>query len=712
MNDTNENIINNFIKAEALAASSDHPVKTNTSEEEVVEKRHKRNVASSLETALPITDGKSIDIISADDHNAEEEVTQGNDNQNDKSDSIFEVESSSNHLAKSNNDVEEETSETIEITKPENDQKVEDSGMSDAKRSNSSTESEKVLDTDISEASVVQIEKPPEETKPQIDGLVVDSIKEPVSELTTYKEELQKEAEKLTVVEKTLSSDTPKGSVERIDNPPDEITPQNDGIVGEADNKPVSDLITQQEGLSKEAEKATMFDEKLISDTPKESVDSIKKPPEEVKPLDVVCAVHPDLEPVSVSIFNQEELSNATEKPILSEKKLESNMPEGSMETTEITPEEIKPLNEEFVVKPDNVSVSELTSYQEELSKEAENPTVLEKELSSDILKRSVEDSESSPEQIQSQRDKEHATERTVNQEGLSEGAERPTETPVESVEATVNSLEEIKPLHDEFVAKLDVEPVPKLATYQEEVPKEAEKPTVLEQKLSSDIQKESVEEIVSSPEEIKAPNDECGNKADNEPITAPHTEQDGLLEAAQKPSVEIKQQDGGSISEPEQELVSNPPEDEEEPPSKPLQTHTSHEKLDDINQSSKTESKPGSAVDDKILDLQKSTGDLVESQLESPLTETESTLSSTNKSNTGKISKIICFFFFLNVHLFKDLKGNNPENSEAVSEADGMPISQPDNTNSVEVNSLQSVLSTLKTNHALDKENLQQPST
>lgn len=612
-----------------MATLSDHPVKTNTSEEEVVEKRHKRNVASSLETALPITDGKSIDIISADDHNAEEEVTQGNDNQNDKSDSISEVESSSNLLAKSNNDVEEGASETIEITKPENDQKVEDSGMSDAKRSNSSTESEKVLDTDISEASVVQIEQPPEETKPQIDGLVVDSIKEPVSELTTYKEELQKEAEKLTVEGRTLSSDTSKGSVEGIDNPPDKITPQNDGIVGETDNKPVSDLITQQEGLSKEAEKATMFDEKLISDTPKESVDPIKKPPEEVKPLDVVCAVHPDLEPVSVSIFNQEELLNATGKP------------EGSTETTEITPEEIKPLNEEFVVKPDNVSVSELTSYQEELFKEAENPTVLEKELSSDIIKRSVEDSESSPKQIKSQRDKEHAMERTVNQEGLSEGAERPTETPVESVEAIVNSLEEIKPLHDELVAKLDEEPVPKLATYQEEVPKEAEKPTVLEQELSSDIQKESMEEIESLPEEIKAPNDECVDKPDNEPITAPHTDHDGLLEAAQKQSVEIKQQGGESTSKPEQEHVSNPPEDEEEPPSKPLQTHTSHEKLDDINQSSKTESKPDSAVDDKILDLQKSTGDLDESQLESPST------SSTHKSNTGKISKIICKFFF-----------------------------------------------------------------
>lgn len=60
---------------------------------------------------------------------------------------------------------------------------------------------------------------------------------------------------------------------------------------------------------------------------------------------------------------------------------------------------------------------------------------------------------------------------------------------------------------------------------------------------------------------------------------------------------------------------------------------------------------------------------------------------------------------------MFKDLKGSNPENSEAVSEADEMHISQPENTNSVEVNSLQSVLSTLKTNHALDKENLQQPS-
>lgn len=617
-----------------MALASDHPVKTNTSEEKVVEKRHKRNVASSLETALPTTNGKNIDKISTDDHDAEEECTQGNDNQNDKSDSISEVESSSNLLAKSNNDVEEETSETIEITKPENDQKVEDSGMSDAKRSNSSTESEKVLNTDISEASVVQIEKGPEEAKPLIDGLVDDSDKEPVSEVITNEEEIQKGAVELTVAEKTLTSDTPKGSVEGIDNPPDEITPQNDGIVGEADNKPVSDLITQQEGLSKEAEKATMFDKKLISDTPKESVDPIKKPLEEVKPLDVVCAVHPDLEPVSVSIFNQEELSNATEKP------------EGSMETTEITPEEIKPLNEEFVVKPDNVSVSELTSYQEELPKEAEKPTVLEKELSSDILKR--EGSEISPEQIKSQNDKESATERTVSQEGNPEGAERPTETPVESVEATVNSLEEIKPLDVDFVGKLDKEPVLKQASYQEELPKEAEKPTVLEQELSSDIQKESVEEIESSPEEKKPPNDECVDKPDNEPITAPHTEQESVLEAAQKESVEIKQQGGESTSKAEQELVSNPPEDEEEPPSKPMQTHTSHEKLNDINESSKTESKPYSAVDDKILDLQKSTGDLVESQLESPSTETESTLSSPNKSNTGKISKIICKFFFL----------------------------------------------------------------
>lgn len=59
-----------------------------------------------------------------------------------------------------------------------------------------------------------------------------------------------------------------------------------------------------------------------------------------------------------------------------------------------------------------------------------------------------------------------------------------------------------------------------------------------------------------------------------------------------------------------------------------------------------------------------------------------------------------------------KGLKGINSDTSEAVSEADGSHISQPENVNSVEVNSLQSVLSTLKTNHVLDKENLQKPST
>lgn len=606
-----------------MAILSNPPVNTNISEEEVVEKIHKRNIASSLETALPTTVGKNFDIVSTD---AEEQFTQGNDFQNGKSNTIPEVESSSNLLTKSNNDVEQGTSE---ISKHENYQEVEVSGMSTeyTKSSNSSTESEKRLGADISEGSVVQIEKPPEETRPLIDGFVGDSDKEPDSELATYQEELLKETENLTVAEKTISLDTPKGSVEAIESPPDEITPQNSECIGEPNKETVSQLITNQEGPTKEAEN---------SDTVKGSLQAIENTPGEINPLSVGSVENPDVEPVSELIVNQEALSKETEKPIVAGKILSSDMLEEPVEATENSPEEMKPLNDEFVGKPDKEPALELKNSKEGLSKESERPNVLEKELSSDILKRSVEESEISPEQIKSQHDKEPASERTISQKGLPEEAERPaalekilsSEGPLESVEATVDSLEEIKPLNDEFVGKPHKEPISTLPTYQEELPQEAEKPTVLEQKLSSDMLKGSVDDSASPPEEIKPPIEGCIGIPD-EPILKSLTNQEELLEAVEKPSVKIEQQDGKSISKPEQDQNSHAVENETL--IKPMQDHTSYDKLDDINESSKTETKPYSDVDDKVLDSQKSTGDL----------EKGSTLNNTNRSNTGKISYV-----------------------------------------------------------------------
>lgn len=251
-NDTlNKNIINNLIETETDQILNDHPEsKNDPAEEKPFDKKHIRNVDSSLDTDIQITDGRNADFVSADIHNTEKETIKEKDNQTGKSKRSIE-ECSSNNFMITNNDVQDGTLELVENSKQDGNEKVIISPEEEVTMSSSPTTPEKTLAADSSEGLMEETEVPSKEMKPQNDKSVDKSNQNAVSELITYQESLEDSngAQKSTESEIKLSSEIPKEFIDVIEKPLETEIPKDCESILKTDKESVSELITKQEGL-------------------------------------------------------------------------------------------------------------------------------------------------------------------------------------------------------------------------------------------------------------------------------------------------------------------------------------------------------------------------------------------------------------------------------------------------------------------------------
>lgn len=243
-NTLNNNIINDFIKAEAVQILSDRPEKKiEPAEEMIIDKKHIRNVGSSLETDVKTTDGKIADLVSG------EETIEDVDNQADNPKSSID-QCSSNPCMESNNGVQEGTLEIVANSKQDENEK----GIikpEEVTSPISPIKLEKSLSQGTSEGIVAEIEMPLEEMKPKNDNCDDESNQIPVTEHISHQEtqEDSNGAQKPTESENKLSSDVPKELMEEIEKPLEEERPQDDKTIVESDKEAVSELITEQEEL-------------------------------------------------------------------------------------------------------------------------------------------------------------------------------------------------------------------------------------------------------------------------------------------------------------------------------------------------------------------------------------------------------------------------------------------------------------------------------